>query len=139
MWGSQTRETEGGARQEWERSRADKKEGRETRTHTKIRERERQGDNKGGRDHKGKGGPHLAHSPSPRPTLVLALSARPAQGHQRGASRLWGEPPNPRGFSRPPKFCIAKAEISGSAKGAGVTGCVFHQYSSSLFPKTRLG
>lgn len=93
MWGSQTRETEGGARQEWERSRADKKEGRETHTHTKIRERERQWDNKRGRDHMGKGVPHLARSPSPRPVLVLSLFASSGRGHQSRASGLWVEPP----------------------------------------------
>lgn len=81
MWGSQTRETEGGGRQEWERSLADKKEESETHKHTKIRERERQGDNKGGRDHMGKGVPHLAHGPSPHPVLLLSLSACPMQGH----------------------------------------------------------
>lgn len=119
--GSQTRETEGGARQEWERSCADKKEGRETHTHTQIRERERQGDNKGGRDHMGEGVPHLVRSPS---TLLLSLFACPVQGHQSRASELWVERPYPRGFSCSPRFCVVTGEavISRSAKGPGVTG-----------------
>lgn len=119
---------EGGARQEWERSLADKKEGTETHKHTKIRERERQGDNKGGRDHMGKGVPYLAHGPSPRPVLLLSLFACPMQGHWSRAPCLWVEPPNLTGFFHSPKFCMATSEavISRFAKGSGVTGCVSH-------------
>lgn len=78
-------------------------------------------------------------APPPHPALLLSLFACPMQGHQSRASGLWVEPPNPRGFSCSPKFCIATGEaaIGGSANGPGVIGCVSHQhpYFSFLFPK----
>lgn len=75
------------------------------------------------------------------PALCLHHARAPEQ-----SIRPLGEPPkppNPRGFSRTPKFHIATGEaaISASAKGLGEAGCISHHqpYSSFLFPKTHLG
>lgn len=76
--GSQTRETEGGARQEWERSCADK-EGRETRTHSQKSE---QGKDKGiTRGEETQWGRAFLTWPAPS-SLLLSLFARPVRGCQ---------------------------------------------------------